>query len=93
MTRMASGASPASALAPPEGPAPHPIGGSAPFKGLLAWLHRRASADATRLSCGETGNGKTRSARAILKFSARRAAPFVPINGVAKPPSASRRPP
>ena len=54
---------------------------------LLQRIQRIAACDATTLLEGETGTGKELAARAIHYLSARRNAPFVPVNCGAIPDS------
>jgi len=61
------------------------IGRSPAFRDVLALLLRYAAVDATVLLYGETGTGKELAAGAIHYCSARRAAPFVPVNCGAMP--------
>ncbi len=56
------------------------IGQSPPFLAALAMVAKFASCDATVLIEGETGTGKELVARATHYLSARRNAPFIPVN-------------
>ena len=64
---------------------PHMIGRSEPFLEVLELIRRIARYDAPVLIQGETGTGKELAARAIHYLSARRNAPFVPLNCGALP--------
>ncbi|MFN7937173.1 MAG: sigma-54 dependent transcriptional regulator [Bryobacteraceae bacterium] len=50
------------------------------FLAVLQQVRRIAAVDATALICGETGTGKELCARAIHYLSARRKAPFIPVD-------------
>ncbi len=56
------------------------VGQGATFRSLLSQAERAATSDATVLITGETGVGKTALARAIHRWSDRRAKPFVPVH-------------
>ncbi|MEW5741282.1 MAG: sigma-54 dependent transcriptional regulator [Myxococcota bacterium] len=56
------------------------VGKSAAMRELTARISRVATSDATVLVQGESGTGKELVARAIHSLSARRKAPFVPVN-------------
>lgn len=56
------------------------IGASAAFVEVLALIRKSAQCNATVLIEGETGTGKELAARAIHYLSARRDAPFIPVN-------------
>jgi two-component system response regulator HydG len=56
------------------------VGKSAAMRELKARISRVAPTDATILVQGESGTGKELVARAIHSLSARRQAPFVPVN-------------
>ena len=56
------------------------VGKSAAMRELTARISRVATSDATVLVQGESGTGKELVARAIHTLSARRKAPFVPVN-------------
>jgi len=56
------------------------VGNSLPMQRALALLRKAAGSDATVLLLGESGTGKELFARAIHRGSARREAPFVPVN-------------
>jgi two-component system response regulator HydG len=56
------------------------VGKSAAMRELIARISRVATSDATVLVQGESGTGKELVARAIHTLSARRKAPFVPVN-------------
>jgi DNA-binding NtrC family response regulator len=61
----------------------HPLGivGASPaMKQLSAALHRLAAVNSTVLLHGESGTGKELAAQALHALSARREAPFVPVN-------------
>jgi len=60
--------------------APHMIGRSAAFVGLLTDLRRVANVGRPVLLRGETGTGKELAARFVHDASARRALPFVAVN-------------
>ena len=61
------------------------IGESVAFQQCVRQIRRMASWDATVLIEGETGTGKELAARAIHYLSARRGAPFIPLNCGALP--------
>jgi two-component system response regulator HydG len=56
------------------------VGTSAAMRELTARISRVAASDATVLVQGESGTGKELVARALHALSARRKAPFVPVN-------------
>jgi DNA-binding NtrC family response regulator len=64
---------------------PHFIGRSEAFQHVLALIERVARYQVPVLIHGETGTGKEMAARAVHYLSARRAAPFVPVNCGALP--------
>ncbi|EHR71182.1 sigma-54 interacting regulator [Burkholderiales bacterium JOSHI_001] len=61
------------------------LGEAAAFRVALDLIQRTARCDAPALILGETGTGKELAARAIHYGSARRPAPFVPLNCGAVP--------
>ena len=61
------------------------VGEDAGFLAIMAKVPRIAEADENVLITGETGTGKELFARAIHHLSARRAAPFIAIDGGALP--------
>ncbi len=75
-------------------PAPEPrhaagglVGTSTAMLHIWKLIGRAAASDAPVLITGETGTGKEVVARAIHDYSSRRAAPFVPVNLAAVPPT------
>ncbi len=64
---------------------PKLIGRSPSFRHAVSLIERVAKFDAPVLIEGETGTGKEMAARAIHYLSARRSAPFVPLNCGALP--------
>lgn len=64
---------------------PYMVGRSEPFLKALELIRRIARYDAPVLIQGESGTGKELAARAIHYLSARRNAPFVPLNCGALP--------
>ena len=64
---------------------PELIGRSPSFRHAVSLIERVARFDAPVLIEGETGTGKEMAARAIHYLSARRSAPFVPLNCGALP--------
>jgi DNA-binding NtrC family response regulator len=79
---LAQATTPASA--PPSAPG-ELVGTSAAMLAVWKVIGRAASSDAPVLITGETGTGKELVARAIHRFSARAARPFVPVNLAALP--------
>jgi DNA-binding NtrC family response regulator len=78
----------ATAAAPPApGVRGDLVGSSAAMLGIWKLIGRAAASDAPVLITGETGTGKELVARAIHRFSARAAEPFVPVNLAALPPT------
>jgi DNA-binding NtrC family response regulator len=63
------------------------VGRSPAMRAAFALLERAAASDATVLLAGETGTGKSETARAIHTESARRAGPFVTVDLAAMPAS------
>lgn len=64
---------------------PHLIGRSPSFLHVLSMIERVARYQVPVLIQGETGTGKEMAARAVHYLSARRSAPFVPVNCGALP--------
>ena len=63
------------------------VGASAAMLGIWKLIGRAAASDAPVLITGETGTGKELVAHAIHDYSSRAAAPFVPVNLAALPPT------
>lgn len=61
------------------------VGRSAPMQDLYRQMDRLASSEISVLIHGESGTGKELVARALHQNSARRSAPFVPVNCAAIP--------